>query len=71
MHFAAHSQVGESMQNPAIYYESNVVGSLTLLSLLVRRGIKHFVFSSTAAVYGEAGARKRRGNNVIGNPKSR
>lgn len=53
MHFAAHSQVGESMQNPAIYYENNVVGSYHLIESARQAGIKHFVFSSTAAVYGE------------------
>ena len=53
MHFAAHSQVGESMVNPAIYYENNVVGSYHLIESARTAGVKHFVFSSTAAVYGE------------------
>lgn len=53
MHFAAHSQVGESMTNPAIYYENNVVGSFRLIDAARQAGVKHFVFSSTAAVYGE------------------
>lgn len=53
MHFAAHSQVGESMQNPAIYYENNVVGSYHLIESARKAGVNHFVFSSTAAVYGE------------------
>lgn len=53
MHFAAHSQVGESMINPAIYYENNVVGSYKLIEAARKAGIKYFVFSSTAAVYGE------------------
>ena len=53
MHFAAHSQVGESMVNPAIYYENNVVGSWHLIESARQAGVKHFVFSSTAAVYGE------------------
>ena len=53
MHFAAHSQVGESMVNPAIYYENNVVGSYHLIESARNAGVKHFVFSSTAAVYGE------------------
>ena len=53
MHFAAHSQVGESMVNPAIYYENNVVGSYHLIESTRTAGVKHFVFSSTAAVYGE------------------
>ncbi|WP_028256971.1 UDP-glucose 4-epimerase GalE [Veillonella montpellierensis] len=53
MHFAAHSQVGESMVHPSIYYENNVVGSYRLIEAARRAGIRHFVFSSTAAVYGE------------------
>lgn len=53
MHFAAHSQVGESMENPTIYYDNNVVGSYCLLEAIRRAGVKYMVFSSTAAVYGE------------------
>ena len=47
MHFAAHSQVGESMENPTIYYDNNVVGSYCLLEAVRRAGVKYFVFSST------------------------
>lgn len=53
MHFAAHSQVGESMENPTIYYDNNVVGSYSLLEAVRQAKVKYFVFSSTAAVYGE------------------
>ena len=53
MHFAAHSQVGESMINPSIYYENNVVGSYRLIESARQAGVQHFVFSSTASVYGE------------------
>ena len=53
MHFAAHSQVGESMEKPTIYYDNNVVGSYCLLEAVRRAGVKYVVFSSTAAVYGE------------------
>ncbi|MDY3974085.1 MAG: UDP-glucose 4-epimerase GalE [Veillonella caviae] len=53
MHFAAHSQVGESMVNPSIYYENNVVGSYRLIESARKANVKYFVFSSTAAVYGE------------------
>lgn len=53
VHFAAHSQVGESMENPAIYYDNNIVGSYHLLEAVRQAGVKYFVFSSTAAVYGE------------------
>lgn len=53
MHFAARTQVGESMRDPGGYFSVNVAGTLTLLESLVRRGIRRFVFSSSAAVYGE------------------
>ncbi len=53
MHFAAHSQVGESMVHPSIYYENNVVGSWKLIESARKAGVNYFVFSSTAAVYGE------------------
>jgi UDP-glucose 4-epimerase len=53
IHFAAHSLVGESMQNPAKYYHNNVYGTLCLLEKMTEYGIKKIVFSSTAATYGE------------------
>jgi UDP-glucose-4-epimerase GalE len=52
IHFAAHSQVGESMKKPGKYYSNNVGGSLNLLQAMERHECKRFVFSSTAAVYG-------------------
>ena len=52
MHFAALIAVGESVENPAKYYRNNVSGSLTLLEVMRGQGVSHFVFSSTAAVYG-------------------
>lgn len=52
IHFAAHSQVGESMRVPEIYFRNNVAGSLSLLTAMLRTGIRNIVFSSTAAVYG-------------------
>lgn len=53
MHFAANSLVGESMQEPAKYYNNNVFGTLTLLNAMKAVGVDKMVFSSTAAVYGE------------------
>ena len=53
IHFAASSQVGESMEKPLKYYENNLGGTATLLSAMVAAGVKQIVFSSTAAVYGE------------------
>ena len=53
MHFAALSQVGESMTNPGKYWRNNVEGSLTLIEAAVAAGCKKFVFSSTCATYGD------------------
>jgi len=53
MHFAASSLVGESVVDPAKYYRNNVAGTLNLLDVMVRHQVKHFIFSSTAATFGE------------------
>ncbi len=53
IHFAAYALVGESMGQPDIYYRNNVVGTLNLLESMLSTGVKHMVFSSTAAVYGD------------------
>ena len=53
VHFAAYSQVGESVINPQKYYYNNVYGTLNLLNAMLEFGVKKIVFSSTAAVYGE------------------
>lgn len=52
IHFAAYIAVGESMKIPEVYFRNNVAGSLSLLTAMVKTGIKNIVFSSTAAVYG-------------------
>jgi UDP-glucose-4-epimerase GalE len=52
IHFAAYIAVGESMREPARYFTNNVAGSLSLLCAMVEAGVRHMVFSSTAAVYG-------------------
>lgn len=53
MHFAAFLDVGESVREPAKYYRNNVSGALTVLDAMASEGVKHFVFSSTCATYGE------------------
>jgi UDP-glucose 4-epimerase len=53
VHMAAYSLVGESVQNPAKYYDNNVVAGLVLLDAMRACDVKSIVFSSTAAVYGE------------------
>jgi UDP-glucose 4-epimerase len=52
MHFAAHTVVPESVSNPLKYYGNNTCSTRTLLECCANQGVRHFVFSSTAAVYG-------------------
>lgn len=54
VHFAAYSQVGESVKNPQKYYYNNVFGTLNLLNAMMEFDVKNIVFSSTAATYGNA-----------------
>lgn len=57
MHFASCIEVGESVTHPLKYYQNNVAATLTLLEVMLRHGVKTFIFSSTAAVYGEPKAK--------------
>ena len=52
IHFAASSQVGESMSNPLKYYDNNLHGTMVLLQAMMDHNVKKIVFSSTAATYG-------------------
>lgn len=52
MHFAAYAYVGESVTDPAKYYQNNVVATLNLLEEMRAAGVNKFVFSSTCATYG-------------------
>jgi UDP-glucose-4-epimerase GalE len=52
MHFAAWLSVGESVRNPAGYYRNNVAGAMSVLDAMIAENVRHFVFSSTAAVFG-------------------
>ena len=52
VHLAAKKAVGESMENPAKYAENNITGAINILNAMVSHGVKHIVFSSSAAVYG-------------------
>ena len=53
IHFAGLKAVGESVQKPLEYYTNNLVNSLVLLNAMRRHGVKNFVFSSSATVYGD------------------
>ncbi len=53
MNFAGSIQVGESVRKPGLYYRNNVANTLNLLEAMVRHDVRHLVFSSTAAIFGE------------------
>ncbi|MDR2044083.1 MAG: UDP-glucose 4-epimerase GalE [Clostridium sp.] len=53
IHFAGMKAVGESVQKPWEYYENNISGTLTLVDVMRRRGVKNLIFSSSATVYGK------------------
>jgi UDP-glucose 4-epimerase len=53
MHFASYIQVGESVRKPNNYYRNNVTNTLNLLDVMLKYDVKKFIFSSTAAVFGE------------------
>lgn len=53
IHFAGYKAVGESVQKPIEYYRNNLSGSLVLLDTMRRYGVKNFIFSSSATVYGD------------------
>lgn len=52
IHFAAYALAGESMKEPAKYFENNIQGGLNLLEAMVKHNVKNIVFSSTCAIYG-------------------
>ena len=53
MHFASFIQVGESVRAPGMYYLNNFANTLNLLDAMAKAGVKRFIFSSTAAIFGE------------------
>ena len=53
MHFASYIEVGESIHSPAKYYQNNVTNTQNLLDAMVKHGVLNFIFSSTAAIFGE------------------
>jgi len=52
MHFSAYAYVGESVTNPQKYYKNNVSNTINLLDVMLKYGVKKFIFSSTCAIYG-------------------
>lgn len=56
IHFAAYKAVGESVKKPLKYYKNNVSGTIDLMEILLEKGVKNVVFSSSCTVYGEPDA---------------
>jgi len=52
VHFAASIEVGESVKNPKLFYENNVINTIKLLNAMLAHGVKKIIFSSSCAVYG-------------------
>jgi len=64
IHFAGSASVAESVKNPSEYYKNNVITTIALLDKLIECGVKTFVYSSSAATYGDPGFRKCRESDV-------
>ena len=64
IHFAGSASVAESVKNPSEYYKNNVIATIVLLDKLIECGVKTFVYSSSAATYGDPGFRKCRESDV-------
>ena len=66
IHFAGLKAVGESVERPLDYYTNNLAGTLTLLRVMGRHGVKKLIFSSSATVYGAEGVAPLREDHPIG-----
>lgn len=66
IHFAALKSVNKSIDEPLAYYDNNIVSLINLLKVMQKYNVKKFIFSSSAAVYGEAAAMPVREDNEIG-----
>jgi len=53
IHFAGHKAVGESVKDPLMYYDNNVVGTISVLKAMTSAGVRRLIFSSSATVYGD------------------
>ena len=53
MHFASYIEVGESVINPSKYYQNNFINTINLMDAMVRHKVNRFIFSSTAAIFGD------------------
>ena len=58
IHFAGYKAVGESVEKPLMYYSNNLISTINLLEVMKDKGVKNFVFSSSATIYGDPGVPK-------------
>ena len=63
IHFAGSTSVPESVQNPSLYYKNNFIVTLSLVDKLIECGVKTFVYSSSAAAYGDPGLKMAKEND--------
>ena len=64
IHFAGSASVAESVENPSLYYRNNVLGTIALLDKLIECDVKTFVYSSSAATYGDPGMKMCKEDDV-------
>ena len=64
IHFAGSTSVSESVANPSMYYKNNLIMTVSLLDKLIECGVKTFVYSSSAAAYGDPGLKKCKESDV-------
>jgi UDP-glucose 4-epimerase len=67
IHFAAYKAVGESVQNPLMYYHNNIEGLVNILDWSIENNVKQFIFSSSCTVYGEPNGLKEVTENTASN----
>src|SRR5690606_27177914 len=70
IHFAAYKAVGESVQQPLMYYRNNLLGLINLLEAMTESGTDHFIFSSSCTVYGQADRMPIDENTPLKRPES-
>lgn len=67
IHFAAYKAVGESVQNPLMYYQNNIQGLINILEWSISNEVQHFIFSSSCTVYGELSGLKEVTEETVSN----
>lgn len=68
IHLASYIEVGESVSNPLVYYENNVISSINFIKNVVSLGVKNIIFASSAAVYGQPDGKSLLTTDIVSNP---